>query len=153
MVIFQCTLKSEPHSVAGHLYVKSDVYGFGVVLLEMLTGLRALDTHRPSGQQNLVEWTRPLLSDRRKLERVMDERLEGQYPPKAALKAAQLSLKCLNNDPRSRPAMKEVVDALEQIEAIKQKPRAAKPKTAAPPPDHRPSPIHPTAYNRSPRSR
>ncbi|KAL0431055.1 UNVERIFIED_CONTAM: putative serine/threonine-protein kinase PIX13, partial [Sesamum radiatum] len=46
-----------------HLYVKSDVYGFGVVLLEMLTGLRALDTRRPSGQHNLVDWLKPLLSN------------------------------------------------------------------------------------------
>ncbi|KAI6690658.1 hypothetical protein NL676_027486 [Syzygium grande] len=45
----------------GHLYVKSDVYGFGVVLLEMLTGLQALDPERPSGRQNLVEWARPSL--------------------------------------------------------------------------------------------
>ncbi|KAK9990008.1 hypothetical protein SO802_024993 [Lithocarpus litseifolius] len=57
-----------PEYVAtGHLYVKSDVYVFGVVLLEMLTGLRALDPSRPSGQQNLVEWLKPSLSNKRKL--------------------------------------------------------------------------------------
>ncbi|KAI7997589.1 putative serine/threonine-protein kinase PIX13 [Camellia lanceoleosa] len=40
---------------SGHLYVKSNVYGFGVVLLEILTGLRALDTKQPSGLHNLVD--------------------------------------------------------------------------------------------------
>ncbi|EHA8590643.1 putative serine/threonine-protein kinase PIX13 [Cocos nucifera] len=109
-----------PEYVAtGHLYVKSDVYGFGVVLLEMLSGQRALDTNRPSGQHNLVDWARPYLADRRKLSRLMDQRLEGQYPSKGALQAAQLTLRCLAGDPKSRPSMKEVVETLEQIEAMK----------------------------------
>ncbi|KAJ6829891.1 putative serine/threonine-protein kinase PIX13 [Iris pallida] len=109
-----------PEYVAtGHLYVKSDVYGFGVVLLEMLSGQRALDTNRPSGQHNLVEWAKPFLSDRRKLASLMDPRLEGQYPSRGALHAAQLTLKCLAGDPKSRPSMKEVVSTLERIEAMK----------------------------------
>ncbi|KAI0489036.1 hypothetical protein KFK09_028877 [Dendrobium nobile] len=109
-----------PEYVAtGHLYVKSDVYGFGVVLLEILSGLRALDSTRPSAQHNLVDWAKPFLSDRRKLSRLMDQRLEGQYPAKAALQAAQLTLRCLAGDPKSRPSMMEVVETLEQIEAKK----------------------------------
>lgn len=102
------------------------MYGFGVVLLEMLTGLRALDTKRPSGQQNLVEWAKPCLSSKRKLKTIMDLRMEGQYSPKAALQAAQLALNCLEPDPRSRPSMREVVESLEQIEAMKEKPKASK---------------------------
>ncbi|RCV34951.1 hypothetical protein SETIT_7G199600v2 [Setaria italica] len=113
-----------PEYVAtGHLYVKSDVWAFGVVLLEMLTGLRALDTGRPAQQHNLVDWAKPHLADRRKLARLVDPRLEGQYPSKAALQAAQLSLRCLEGDPRSRPSMAEVVAALEEIEQIKVRPK------------------------------
>ncbi|KAK6154037.1 hypothetical protein DH2020_013676 [Rehmannia glutinosa] len=111
----------------GHLYVKSDVYGFGVVLLEMLTGLRALDTRRPNGQQNLVDWVKPLLSQRRKLKSIMDARIEGQYSTKAASQAAQLTLKCLEPEPRKRPSMKEVVDMLEQVAAM-EKPKESKPR-------------------------
>lgn len=110
----------------GHLYVKSDVYGFGVVLLEMLSGQRALDTTRPSGQHNLVEWAKPFLSDRRKLVRLMDTRLEGQYPSKASLQAAKLTQRCLAGDPKSRPSMKEVVETLEQIEAMKGRSKESK---------------------------
>ncbi|KAM3709978.1 hypothetical protein ACB098_02G216400 [Castanea mollissima] len=106
----------------GLLCIRSDVYGFGVVLLEMLTGLRALDTKRPSGQQNLVEWLKPSLSSKRKLKSIMDIRMEGQYSTKAALQAGQLTLKCLVSNPKNRPAMKEVVEALEGLEAIKEKP-------------------------------
>jgi serine/threonine protein kinase len=114
---------SPAYVCTGHLYVKSDVYGFGVVLLEMLTGLRALDTGRPAQQHNLVDWAKPYLADRRKLARLVDPRLEGQYPSKAALQAAQLTLRCLEGDPRSRPSMAEVVAALEEIEQIRARPK------------------------------
>ncbi|KAK1587142.1 hypothetical protein Q3G72_010049 [Acer saccharum] len=43
--------------------------------------------------------------------------MEGQYPSEAALQAAQLSLRCLELDPRSRPSMKEVMEVLKEIEA------------------------------------
>ncbi|XP_057500056.1 probable serine/threonine-protein kinase PIX13 isoform X2 [Actinidia eriantha] len=113
-----------PEYVAtGHLYVKSDVYGFGVVLVEMLSGLRALDTNRPSGKHNLADWVKPYLSERRKLKNIMDSRLEGKYPSKAALQIAQLALKCLGPEPKTRPSMKEVVETLERIDASNEKPK------------------------------
>lgn len=46
----------------GQLTVKSDVYSFGVVLLELITGRRAIDTTRPTGEQNLVSWVSTLTS-------------------------------------------------------------------------------------------
>ncbi|KAL0454030.1 UNVERIFIED_CONTAM: putative serine/threonine-protein kinase PIX13 [Sesamum latifolium] len=113
-----------PEYVAtGHLYVKSDVYGFGVVLVEMLTGLRALDPNRPSGQHNLVEWIKPHLPDRRKLKNVMDSRLEGRYPSRSALQIAQLALNCLENEPKNRPSMQEIVETLEKIDSHNERPR------------------------------
>ncbi|PKU60780.1 probable serine/threonine-protein kinase PIX13 [Dendrobium catenatum] len=109
-----------PEYVAtGHLYVKSDVYGFGVVLLEMLSGQRALDPNRPAGQHSLVDWAKPYLADRRKLSRMMDSRLDGKYPSKGALQAAQLTYRCIEAEPKNRPSMKEVVETLEEIEALK----------------------------------
>lgn len=40
----------------GELTLKSDVYSFGVILLELISGRRALDTSRPTDEQNLVAW-------------------------------------------------------------------------------------------------
>lgn len=40
----------------GELTLKSDVYSFGVVLLELITGRKALDTSKPTEEQNLVSW-------------------------------------------------------------------------------------------------
>ncbi|MFS8010174.1 putative protein kinase RLK-Pelle-RLCK-VIIa-2 family [Helianthus anomalus] len=47
--------------MTGHLTTMSDVYSFGVVLLKLLTGRRSMDKKRPSREQCLVEWARPLL--------------------------------------------------------------------------------------------
>ncbi|XP_076951790.1 putative serine/threonine-protein kinase PIX13 [Bidens hawaiensis] len=110
----------------GHLYVKSDVYGFGVVLLEIITGLKVLDTNRPSSKHNLVEWAKPSLSDRRKLRKIIDPRLESDYPPKGAVKAAELILNCLEADPKNRPSMEVVLVSLQEIGDIKAKPKEPK---------------------------
>lgn len=93
--------------------MKSDVYSFGAVLLEMLMGLCARDTKQLHWQRNLVDWVKPYLDDRRKLATVMDSRLEGEYPPKAAWRLAHLARQCLGYDPKRRPSMEQVVETLE----------------------------------------
>ncbi|CAL9180328.1 unnamed protein product [Musa hybrid cultivar] len=100
----------------GHLTTKSDVYSFGVVLLEMLSGRRALDKNRPTGEHNLVEWARPYLASKRKIFRVLDARLERQYSPVGAQKAAVLSFQCLSLEASYRPTMDQVVAALEELQ-------------------------------------
>lgn len=97
----------------------SDVYSFGVVLLEMLSGRRAIDKNRPSGEHNLVEWAKPCLSHKRRIFRVLDRRLEGQYSMGAAHKATTLALRCLSSEARFRPNMDEVVATLEQLQCAK----------------------------------
>ncbi|KAK2978710.1 hypothetical protein RJ640_026928 [Escallonia rubra] len=104
-----------PEYVAtGHLSAKSDVYGFGVVLVELLTGLPALDRNRPIGKQKLIDWAKPYLAKRSKLKSIMDARLEGKYALEAAAEIAQIALACLKLDPKSRPSMEEVVEILER---------------------------------------
>ncbi|KAK9081618.1 hypothetical protein Syun_031401 [Stephania yunnanensis] len=102
--------------MTGHLTAKSDVYSFGVVLLELLTGKRSMDKARPNREQNLVEWLRPQLNDHRKLDRIMDPRLEGLYSTKGAQKAAALAYQCLSHQPKPRPTMSTVVKALELLQ-------------------------------------
>nr|TKS17462.1 hypothetical protein D5086_0000013260 [Populus alba] len=107
------------HFGLGHLTSKSDVYSFGVVLLEMLTGRRSKDKNRPNGEHNLVEWARPHFGDKRRFYRILDPRLEGHFSIKGAQKAIQLAAQCLSRDPKSRPRMSEVVEALKPLPNLK----------------------------------
>lgn len=100
----------------GHLTAKSDVYSFGVVLLEILSGKKAIDKNRPPGEHNLVDWARPCLTSKRRIFRILDPRLEGQYSLGRALKLANLALQCLCMEPKMRPSMDEVVTTLEELQ-------------------------------------
>ncbi|KAJ6897946.1 PTI1-like tyrosine-protein kinase 3 [Populus alba x Populus x berolinensis] len=59
----------------------NDGYSFGVVLLELLTGRKPVDHTMPRGQQGLVTWVTPRLSED-KVKRCVDPKLKGEYPPK-----------------------------------------------------------------------
>lgn len=116
-----------PEYVAtGHLTAKSDIYSFGVVLLELLSGKRAIDKNRPNGEQKLVEWAKPYLNNKRKIFRVVDARIEGQYSLDHALKVANLALKCLSGEPRLRPNMTEIVKELEKLQSTQDSTRSTR---------------------------
>lgn len=99
----------------GRLTAKSDVWSFGVVLYELITGRRALERNLPRSEQKLLEWVRPYVSDSKKFHLIVDPRLEGQYYIKSAQKLASLANKCLMKQPKSRPKMSEVVERLGNI--------------------------------------
>ncbi|KAJ0718353.1 putative non-specific serine/threonine protein kinase [Helianthus annuus] len=58
-------------AIAGRLYVKSNVYGFGVVMLEIITGLQVVDPNQRAMKRNLVDWTRPFLRNKKRLHSIM----------------------------------------------------------------------------------
>ena len=91
------------------------MYGYGVVLLELLTGKRSIDRNRPSREQNLVEWARPFLKDPKRHYQIMDPKLEGQFSASGAQRAAALAYKCLSRRPNCRPTMTDVITVLEPL--------------------------------------
>ncbi|CAN0909343.1 Serine/threonine-protein kinase PBL27 [Linum grandiflorum] len=68
------------YAMTGQLTLKSDIYSFGVVLLEIITGRKAIDNSRAAGEHNLVAWARPLFKDRKMFAQMADPTLQGHYP-------------------------------------------------------------------------
>ncbi|XP_026388792.1 probable serine/threonine-protein kinase PBL1 [Papaver somniferum] len=103
----------------GVLTPKSNVWSFGLVLLELLTGRKNLDCRHPKEERNLVKWSRPFLADDCRLSLVMDPRLKGRFPPKAARTVADIALKCLQKEPSERPTMRTILESLKNIQDMK----------------------------------
>lgn len=101
--------------MTGKLTIKSDVWSFGVVVYELITGRRAVEKNLPRNEQLLLAWVKPFVSDSKKFHSIVDPRLEGQYCKKSAQRLASLANKCLAKQPKNRPKMSEVVEILGTI--------------------------------------
>ncbi|XP_041001179.1 pto-interacting protein 1-like [Juglans microcarpa x Juglans regia] len=102
------------YAMTGQLSSKSDVYSFGVVLLELLTGRKPVDHTLPRGQQSLVTWATPKLSED-KVKQCIDAKLDGEYPSKAVAKMAAVAALCVQYEADFRPNMSIVVTALQPL--------------------------------------
>lgn len=102
------------YAMTGQITHKSDVYSFGVVLLELLTGRKPVDHTMPKGQQSLVTWATPRLSED-KVKQCVDPKLNNDYPPKAVAKMAAVAALCVQYEADFRPNMTIVVKALQPL--------------------------------------
>eukprot|EP00258_Populus_trichocarpa_P030011 XP_024446030.1 receptor-like serine/threonine-protein kinase ALE2 isoform X8 [Populus trichocarpa] len=103
------------YAMTGHLLVKSDVYSYGVVLLELLTGRKPVDMSQPPGQENLVAWARPFLTTKEGLEVIIDPTLATDVPFDSVAKVAAIASMCVQPEVSHRPFMSEVVQALKLV--------------------------------------
>ncbi|XP_056170424.1 probable serine/threonine-protein kinase PBL25 isoform X1 [Syzygium oleosum] len=99
----------------GQLSVKSDVYSFGIVLLELITGRRAIDITRPTEEQNLVTWAQPVFKDPRRYPELADPLLNSDFPLRGLNQAVAVAAMCLNEEVAVRPLMTDVVTALSYL--------------------------------------
>ncbi|CAN6463107.1 unnamed protein product [Victoria cruziana] len=107
------------YAMTGQLTLKSDIYSFGVVLLELITGKRAIDYSRAAGEQNLVAWARPLFKDRRKFTQMADPLLHGQFPVRGLYQALAVAAMCVQEQATMRPQVSDLVTALTYLASQK----------------------------------
>lgn len=98
----------------GHLTSKSDVWSFGVVLYELITGRRSMERNLPKNEQKLLNWVKQFPPESKKFSAIMDPRLSNRYPLSGARMVAKLADRCLSKHARDRPKMGEVVEILKQ---------------------------------------
>ncbi|KAM7510231.1 hypothetical protein LguiB_009106 [Lonicera macranthoides] len=106
------------YASSGKLTEKSDVYSFGVVLLELITGRKPVDSSQPLGDESLVEWARPLLTqalDNENFEELVDPRLENNFVKVEMFRMIEAAAACVRHLASKRPRMSQVVRALNSI--------------------------------------
>ncbi|XP_068646381.1 serine/threonine-protein kinase-like protein CR4 [Aristolochia californica] len=98
-----------------YLTTKSDVYSFGVLLLEILSGRKAIDMQYEEG--NIVEWAVPLIKAGN-ISSVLDPVLKAPSELEALRRIANVACKCVRMRGKERPSMDKVTTALEQALAL-----------------------------------
>ncbi|CBI27111.3 hypothetical protein VitviT2T_000204 [Vitis vinifera] len=106
------------YASSGKLTEKSDVFSFGVVLLELITGRKPVDASQPVGDESLVEWARPLLShalENEEFEGLTDPRLEKNYVESEMFRMLEAAAACVRHSAAKRPRMGQVVRAFDSM--------------------------------------
>ncbi|XP_052201435.1 probable LRR receptor-like serine/threonine-protein kinase At5g45780 isoform X1 [Diospyros lotus] len=94
---------------------KTDVFGFGILLLELITGQKALDAGNGQVQKGMIlEWVRTLYEEKR-LEVLVDRDLKGCFSAEELEKTVELALDCTRSSPNLRPKMSQALKVLESI--------------------------------------
>ncbi|XP_047071217.1 LRR receptor kinase SERK2-like [Lolium rigidum] len=93
---------------------KTDVFGYGIMLLELITGQRAFDLARLANDDDvmLLDWVKGLLKEK-KIDLLVDPDLQGVYTEQEVEELIQVALLCTQGSPMERPKMSEVVRMLE----------------------------------------
>lgn len=96
----------------GKLTEKSDVYAFGVVLLELLTGKKPVEKTSPAHHQSIVTWAMPQLTDRSKLPNIVDPVIRDKMDPKHLYQVAAVAVLCVQPEPSYRPLITDVLHSM-----------------------------------------
>ncbi|KAG7543673.1 Protein kinase domain [Arabidopsis thaliana x Arabidopsis arenosa] len=115
----------------GKISDKTDVYAFGVVLLELITGRKPIEARRASGQENLVVWAKPLLH--RGMEAIvelLDPRLKCTRKNSVQMeRMIRAAAACVINEESRRPGMEEIVSILKGEEGLEPKTHSSRKNT------------------------
>lgn len=105
--------------MTGKITTKVDVFSFGVVLMELLTGMMALDDDRPEEKQYLAAWFWHIKSNKEKLLAAIDPTLDIKDMKEETFESittiAELAGHCTAREPSQRPDMGHAVNVLSPL--------------------------------------
>ncbi|KAG4196631.1 hypothetical protein ERO13_A06G183400v2 [Gossypium hirsutum] len=96
----------------GKLTDKSDVYAFGIVLLELLVGKKPLEQMSPSRCQSIATWAMPQLTNRLELPNMVDPLIRDTMDLKHLYQVAAVAVLCIQPEPSYRPLITDVLHSL-----------------------------------------
>ncbi|KAG8053664.1 hypothetical protein GUJ93_ZPchr0001g32947 [Zizania palustris] len=106
------------YASSGKLTERSDVFSFGVVLLELITGRKPVDASKPLGDESLVEWARPLLTQALETGNVgelVDPRLDKNFNETEMFRMIEAAAACIRHSASRRPRMSQVLRVLDSL--------------------------------------
>ncbi|RDX96894.1 Receptor protein kinase TMK1, partial [Mucuna pruriens] len=107
------------YAATGRLTTKVDVYSFGVILMEMITGRKALDDSQPEENIHLVTWFRKMLVNKDSFQTIIDPTIEVNEASLASVSTvAELAGHCCAREPYQRPDMSHTVNVLSPLVGV-----------------------------------
>ncbi|GER26444.1 protein kinase superfamily protein [Striga asiatica] len=100
------------YASTGMLNEKSDIYSFGILIMEIITGRCPVDYSRPQPEVNLVDWLKMMVGNRQ-TEEVIDPKLPERPASKALKRLILVALRCVDPDAQKRPKMGHIIHMLE----------------------------------------
>ncbi|KAM7268178.1 hypothetical protein ACFE04_010344 [Oxalis oulophora] len=101
----------------GKLTTKTDIFSYGVLLLELITGQKALDDSRGRDKRFLVDWAISTYRECKSIRQMADPLLKGRFADNVLKKAIEVAFLCVQEKAHARPGIAEVVIALNYLVA------------------------------------
>ncbi|KAJ7300051.1 hypothetical protein O6H91_05G084000 [Diphasiastrum complanatum] len=107
------------YAMWGKVSESCDVYSFGILLLELISGKKPIEKHGQATKRTIVEWAAPLVFQG-KFNELVDPKLKGNFDGSELRKIVQAATLCAQNAPENRPTMIEIVRMLkgEAVEMV-----------------------------------